>query len=57
MKVLLIVAAISVLRTIMARIRIDQMISFCWKVVAPVAFVQILINLTVKLTVKGLPGL
>jgi NADH-quinone oxidoreductase subunit H len=48
LKVLAIVALISVLRTVMARLRIDQMISLCWKVVAPVAFVQLLIDLTVK---------
>ena len=47
-KVLLIVAVISLLRTVMARLRIDQMINVCWKIVAPLALVQILIDLTVK---------
>jgi NADH-quinone oxidoreductase subunit H len=48
LKVAAIVALISVLRTVMARLRIDQMITLCWKVVAPVALVQILVDLTVK---------
>jgi NADH-quinone oxidoreductase subunit H len=47
-KVLFIVVLLSILRTIMARMRIDQMINFCWKVVAPIAFVQLLIDLIVK---------
>jgi NADH-quinone oxidoreductase subunit H len=47
-KVLLIVCVLSILRTVLARLRIDQMISFCWKVVAPVAFVQLIIDLLVK---------
>ena len=32
----------------MARLRIDQMISFCWKVLAPVAFLQLVVNLILK---------
>jgi len=51
-KIAVIVAIISVLRTVAARLRIDQMISLCWKIVAPVAFVQLLIDLTVKGLVK-----
>lgn len=47
-KVMAIVCAMAVMRTVMARLRIDQMINFCWKVAAPVAFVQVLIDLTAK---------
>jgi len=47
-KVLLIVCVLSVLRTIFARLRIDQMINFCWKFVAPVALLQLLIDLLIK---------
>ncbi|MCX6099785.1 MAG: NADH-quinone oxidoreductase subunit H [Candidatus Bipolaricaulota bacterium] len=36
------------MRTLFARLRIDQMINFCWKVVAPIAFLQVLINLVVR---------
>jgi len=32
----------------MARIRIDQMINFCWKYLAPAAFLQLVINLLLK---------
>ena len=41
-KVLFVVCILCVARTIFARFRIDQMINFCWKVAAPVAFVQLL---------------
>jgi NADH-quinone oxidoreductase subunit H len=47
-KVLFIVALLSLLRTIFARLRIDQMINFCWKYVAPVAFLQLIVDLVVK---------
>ncbi|MFB3892321.1 MAG: complex I subunit 1 family protein [Phycisphaerae bacterium] len=50
-KVLAIVCVLAVLRTLFARLRIDQMIGFCWKVVAPIAFIQLLVNLVVKGTV------
>jgi NADH-quinone oxidoreductase subunit H len=48
LKVLFLVAAISLLRSLAARLRIDQMIDFCWKIAAPLAFVQVLIDLVVK---------
>ena len=48
LKVLAIVAVLTLLRTLMARLRLDQMINFCWQVAAPVAFVQLLVNLVVK---------
>jgi NADH-quinone oxidoreductase subunit H len=47
-KVLVIVVVLSVLRTVFARLRIDQMINFCWQVVAPIAFLQLLIDLVAK---------
>ena len=48
LKVLVVVTVISLFRTVLARLRIDQMINFCWKYMAPVAFLQILVNLLVK---------
>lgn len=48
LKVLLIVAILSLFRTIVARLRIDQMIDFCWRYVAPLAFLQILIDIVIK---------
>jgi NADH-quinone oxidoreductase subunit H len=47
-KVLLVVALLSLSRTLFARLRIDQMINFCWKYVAPVAFAQLLADLILK---------
>jgi NADH-quinone oxidoreductase subunit H len=47
-KVLSLLAVLALLRTLFARLRIDQMIAFCWKVLAPIAFLQILINLVVR---------
>jgi NADH-quinone oxidoreductase subunit H len=51
LKVILIVAVISLLRTIVARLRIDQMVRFCWKYVAPLAVLQVVINLIVKMVI------
>ncbi len=42
------ILVISFLRTIMARLRIDQMIDFCWKYLAPIAFLQLVVNLLLK---------
>lgn len=47
-QVFFIVALISFLRSLFARLRLDQMISFCWKYMAPAAFLQVLINLILK---------
>jgi NADH-quinone oxidoreductase subunit H len=47
-KVLFIVSLISLLRTVLARMRIDQMINFCWKYMVPLALLQLLANLTLK---------
>lgn len=47
-KVLCVVALLSLLRTVFARLRIDQMINFCWKYVAPLAFLQLLADLIIK---------
>ena len=51
LKVILIVAVISLLRTIVARLRIDQMVRFFWKYVAPLAVLQVVINLIVKMVI------
>ena len=47
-KVLFVVILISILRTIFARMRIDQMINFCWKYLVPFAMLQLIINLVLK---------
>jgi len=47
-KTLFVVFILALIRSIMARLRIEQMISFCWKFLAPAAILQIVINLIVK---------
>jgi NADH-quinone oxidoreductase subunit H len=47
-KVLFIIGLISLARTIVARLRIDQMINFCWKIIAPLAFLQFIADLIIK---------
>jgi NADH-quinone oxidoreductase subunit H len=48
LKVLFVVALLTLLRTVMARLRIDQMMAFCWKVLAPLGLVQIVASLVLK---------
>ncbi len=47
-KVLGILGVLSILRTVFARLRLDQMIDFCWRYVAPIAFLQVVIDLVLK---------
>ena len=47
-KVVFVVLIIALLRAIFARLRIEQMVNFCWKFVAPAALLQLLINLVAK---------
>ncbi len=47
-KTLVVVILLTIMRAVLARLRIDQMVSFCWKVLAPVSLAQILIDLIVK---------
>ncbi len=48
LKVLVVTELIALARTVFARLRLDQMIAFCWRYVAPVALAQVLINLLIK---------
>jgi NADH-quinone oxidoreductase subunit H len=43
-----ILSVLALLRTVFARLRMDQMINFCWRYVAPLAFLQVIIDLVVK---------
>jgi NADH-quinone oxidoreductase subunit H len=47
-KVLAVVALLALLHTVMARLRIDQMMDFCWKYLAPLAFIQLIACLALK---------
>ena len=46
--VFFIIVLISLLRSLFARLRLDQMINFCWKWLAPIALAQVVINLILK---------
>ena len=48
LKVLFIISLLSLSRTVFARLRIDQMMILCWKYIAPLAFLQLLLNLFLK---------
>jgi len=47
-KVIFIVCLLTLARSVFARLRIDQMVNFFWKYVAPLAFLQLLIDLVLK---------
>ena len=47
-KILAILFILAVFRTIFARIRMDQMVEFCWKILTPLALLQIFINIIIK---------
>jgi len=47
-KVLFIIALLTLARTVFARLRIDQMMELCWRYIAPMAFLQLLIVLVIK---------
>ncbi len=47
-KVFFIVSLISLARTLFARLRMDQMIEFCWRYLAPLGIAQLLVNLYLK---------
>lgn len=47
-KTLAITFLLALLKVLMARIRIEQMINFCWKYLAPVAMAQVLFDIFLK---------
>jgi NADH-quinone oxidoreductase subunit H len=48
LKILVVLLLLTLLRTIMARLRIDQMMAFCWKILAPLGFLQLIVCLVLK---------
>ncbi|MFA6350670.1 MAG: NADH-quinone oxidoreductase subunit H, partial [Candidatus Omnitrophota bacterium] len=48
LKVIVVISLISLLRSLFARLRLDQMIYICWRLFAPLAFLQVVINLILK---------
>ena len=47
-KTLFVIALLSLIRALTSRIRVDQVISFSWKVMAPLAVLQLLIVILLK---------
>ncbi|MDD4798273.1 MAG: NADH-quinone oxidoreductase subunit H [Clostridia bacterium] len=47
-KTLVVAFILAIFRSVMARIRIEQMVIFCWKYLTPVALLQIVINIVIK---------
>lgn len=47
-KTLVILFILTVIRAAMARVRVEQMVKFCWLVLMPLALVQLFIDLVVK---------
>ena len=47
-KVFVVVFVLALMRAALARFRLDQMIRFCWKVLAPISVAQILLDLMMK---------
>jgi NADH-quinone oxidoreductase subunit H len=47
-KIIMVIALLSLMRTVVGRLRIDQMIDFCWKYLVPLALLQLMLNLILK---------
>lgn len=48
LKVLSVIFVLSLLRSVFARLRIDQMVNFCWEYLAPSAFAYLLLCIVLK---------
>ncbi|MEW5951338.1 MAG: NADH-quinone oxidoreductase subunit H [Elusimicrobia bacterium] len=51
-KTFAVVFLLTAIKAAMARVRIDQMVNFCWKYLAPLSMLQIIIDLYIKYGVK-----
>jgi NADH-quinone oxidoreductase subunit H len=47
-KVLAVISVLSLSRAVFARLRIDQMMRFCWRHMAPAAFLQLMLDMILK---------
>ena len=43
-----VVSLLALMKSLMARIRIEQMINFCWKILAPAALLQLIFDVVIK---------
>jgi NADH-quinone oxidoreductase subunit H len=48
LKVGFVIVFVALSRSLFARLRLDQMLAFCWKFLAPVSLIQVLLNLIIK---------
>jgi NADH-quinone oxidoreductase subunit H len=48
LKVAFVIFLLSLLRSVFARLRIEQMMNFCWKYLAPAAFIQLIVCVIIK---------
>jgi NADH-quinone oxidoreductase subunit H len=47
-KTLIILLILTLMRVSMARLKINNIVSFCWKILAPVALGQVVLNLLIR---------
>ncbi|MEG1662285.1 MAG: NADH-quinone oxidoreductase subunit H, partial [Clostridiales bacterium] len=47
-KTLIVLVILCIFRAVMARVRIEQMVLFCWRYLTPLALIQIIVNLIVR---------
>ena len=52
-KIAVIIFILAVFKTSVARLRIEQMVNFCWKYVAPAAILQLLISMVLSAFIGG----
>lgn len=48
MKTAAVLLFLALLRSVMARLRVDQMVNFCWRYLMPVAILQLVVNIIIR---------
>lgn len=48
LKTIAVLMFLALMRSAMARLRMDQMVNFCWRYLTPIAVVQIIVNLLIR---------
>ena len=48
LRTLAVLFVLALFRAVMARVRIDQMVQFCWRILTPLAILQLVINLILR---------
>ena len=47
-RTLIVLFVLALFRAVMARVRIDQMVQFCWRILTPLAILQLILNLILR---------